>query len=68
MHEHNSAAEKNNMKPISSSDTPTSHRRLSERKVLDQNFSSLTTFFFFAQVIQSSLSSKSSLNALTKIP
>lgn len=52
----------------SSSDTATSLCRFSERTTSQKFFSRSITFFSFMQVIERLLLTKSSLDALTKIP
>ena len=53
---------------ISSTDTATSLCRFSERTTSQIFSSRSTTFFSFTQVIERLLLTKSSMNALTKIP
>ena len=56
------------MSSVSSSDTATSLSRFSERTTWEKFFSCCITFFSFTQVIERLLLTKSSLDALTKIP
>ena len=56
------------MTSISSSDTATSLCRFSDKTTSRKFFSCSITFFSFTQVIERLLLTKSSLDALTKIP